>query len=71
MKQVTWLFGIVFSMALAGCTNIHFDNGEYDDLATNYKSEQWHHNFAETYAEHQKAVAQWQQWCADNPDGGC
>lgn len=27
--------------------------------------------FTDTYAEHQKAVAQWQQWCADNPDGGC
>ena len=27
--------------------------------------------FTDTYAEHQKAVAQWQQWCADNPDSGC
>ena len=27
--------------------------------------------FAETYAEHQKNVAQWHQWCRDNPDGGC
>lgn len=27
--------------------------------------------FTDTYAEHQKAVKQWQQWCADNPDGGC
>jgi UPF0755 protein len=27
--------------------------------------------FSDTYAQHQKAVAQWQQWCADNPDGGC
>lgn len=27
--------------------------------------------FTDTYAQHQKAVEQWQQWCADNPDGGC
>lgn len=56
MKQVTWLFGIVFSMALVGCTNIHFDNGEYDDLASNYKSEQWHHNFAAALYEGSSAV---------------
>lgn len=27
--------------------------------------------FTNTNAEHQKAVEQWRQWCADNPDGGC
>ncbi|HAQ59232.1 MAG TPA: endolytic transglycosylase MltG, partial [Microbacterium sp.] len=27
--------------------------------------------FTDTYAQHQKAIEQWQQWCADNPDGGC
>ncbi|WEK14332.1 MAG: endolytic transglycosylase MltG [Candidatus Microbacterium phytovorans] len=27
--------------------------------------------FTETYSEHLKAVDQWRQWCADNPDGGC
>ncbi|MDX2375377.1 endolytic transglycosylase MltG [Microbacterium sp. LRZ72] len=27
--------------------------------------------FTETNAEHQRAVEQWQQWCADNPDSGC
>lgn len=27
--------------------------------------------FSATFAEHEKAVAQYQQWCRDNPDGGC
>ena len=27
--------------------------------------------FTNTGAEHEKAVKQWQQWCADNPDSGC
>jgi len=27
--------------------------------------------FTSTYADHQKAVAKWQEWCAANPDGGC
>ncbi|WP_261164023.1 endolytic transglycosylase MltG [Microbacterium sp. Marseille-Q6965] len=27
--------------------------------------------FTETYAEHQQAVAQWQEWCSANPDAGC
>lgn len=27
--------------------------------------------FTSTYSEHQTAVAQWQAWCAANPDGGC
>jgi UPF0755 protein len=27
--------------------------------------------FTTTYAEHQKAVAQWQQWCTAHPDSGC
>jgi len=27
--------------------------------------------FSTTYAEHQKAVVQWQEWCAANPDSGC
>lgn len=27
--------------------------------------------FTETLAEHERAVAQWQAWCAANPDGGC
>ncbi|MFG6277883.1 endolytic transglycosylase MltG [Microbacterium sp. S16(2024)] len=27
--------------------------------------------FTSTYSEHEKAVAQWRAWCADNPDGGC
>ncbi|MCR2814647.1 endolytic transglycosylase MltG [Microbacterium jiangjiandongii] len=27
--------------------------------------------FTNTGAEHEKAVTQWQQWCADNPDSGC
>ncbi|CDK00834.1 Aminodeoxychorismate lyase [Microbacterium sp. C448] len=27
--------------------------------------------FTDTYDEHLQAVDQWQQWCADNPDGGC
>ncbi|WP_458041564.1 MULTISPECIES: endolytic transglycosylase MltG [Bacteria] len=27
--------------------------------------------FTDTYAEHQRAVSQWQNWCADNPDSGC
>lgn len=27
--------------------------------------------FTSTYSEHQQAVAQWQAWCAANPDGGC
>lgn len=27
--------------------------------------------FTSTYSEHEKAVAQWQAWCAANPDGGC
>ena len=27
--------------------------------------------FTDTYAQHQKAVAQWQEWCADNPNKGC
>lgn len=42
--------------ALTGCTNIHFDNGEYDDLANNHKSEQWHHNFAAALYEGSDAV---------------
>lgn len=27
--------------------------------------------FSTTYAEHEKAVAQWTQWCKDNPNSGC
>ncbi len=27
--------------------------------------------FSATFAEHEKAVKQYQQWCRDNPDGGC
>lgn len=27
--------------------------------------------FTSTYSEHEKAVAQWQAWCADNPNSGC
>ena len=27
--------------------------------------------FSTTYADHQKAVAQWQSWCKANPDSGC
>ena len=27
--------------------------------------------FTSTYSEHEKAVAQWQAWCAANPDSGC
>ncbi|MCR2800838.1 endolytic transglycosylase MltG [Microbacterium sp. zg-Y818] len=27
--------------------------------------------FTNTGAEHEQAVKQWQQWCADNPDSGC
>jgi UPF0755 protein len=27
--------------------------------------------FSATFAEHEKAVAQYQKWCRDNPDGGC
>lgn len=27
--------------------------------------------FTETYAQHEKAVVQWQDWCAANPDSGC
>ncbi|MDQ1122258.1 endolytic transglycosylase MltG [Microbacterium trichothecenolyticum] len=27
--------------------------------------------FTSTYSEHEKAVAQWRAWCADNPDSGC
>lgn len=27
--------------------------------------------FSATFAEHEQAVAQYQQWCQDNPDGGC
>ncbi|MFJ6679384.1 endolytic transglycosylase MltG [Microbacterium sp. NPDC091382] len=27
--------------------------------------------FSATFAEHEKAVTQYQQWCRDNPDGGC
>ncbi|MCT9820117.1 endolytic transglycosylase MltG [Microbacterium sp. W1N] len=27
--------------------------------------------FTTTYAEHQKAVTQWQDWCKANPDSGC
>lgn len=27
--------------------------------------------FTETYAQHQKAIVQWQDWCAANPDSGC
>ena len=33
MKQLTGLLAIVFIVVLAGCTNIHFDNGEYDRLS--------------------------------------
>ena len=46
MKNTAQLMLGVAFIALTGCTNIHFDNGQYDDLATNHKSEQWHHNFA-------------------------
>ncbi|MBE0377452.1 MULTISPECIES: Bor/Iss family lipoprotein [Pseudoalteromonas] len=56
MKQLTGLLAIVFIVVLAGCTNIHFDNGEYDDLAENHKSEQWHHNFAAALYEGSSAV---------------
>ncbi|MGN7968233.1 endolytic transglycosylase MltG [Microbacterium sp. 22296] len=27
--------------------------------------------FTSTYSEHEKAVAQWQAWCSDNPNSGC
>ena len=27
--------------------------------------------FSATYADQLKAVDQFQQWCRDNPDGGC
>lgn len=27
--------------------------------------------FTNTYAEHEAAVAQWQEWCSANPDSGC
>lgn len=27
--------------------------------------------FTSNMADHERAVAQWQQWCRDNPDGGC
>lgn len=27
--------------------------------------------FSTTYAEHEKAVQQWQQWCQGHPDSGC
>lgn len=27
--------------------------------------------FTSTLSEHEKAVAQWQAWCADNPNSGC
>jgi UPF0755 protein len=27
--------------------------------------------FSTTYAQHQKAVSQWQQWCQGHPDSGC
>lgn len=27
--------------------------------------------FTSTYAEHSKAVVQWQSWCAEHPDSGC
>ncbi|GAA5027395.1 endolytic transglycosylase MltG [Microbacterium fluvii] len=27
--------------------------------------------FTSNLADHEKAVAQWQAWCADNPDAGC
>ena len=27
--------------------------------------------FSTTYAEHEKAVAQWQQWCAANDSADC
>ena len=27
--------------------------------------------FTTTYAEHQRAIEQWQAWCRDNPDSGC
>ena len=27
--------------------------------------------FSATFAEHEKAVSQYQKWCRDNPDGGC
>ncbi len=27
--------------------------------------------FTSNLADHNRAVAQWQQWCRDNPDGGC
>lgn len=27
--------------------------------------------FSETYEEHLKGVEKWEQWCQENPDGGC
>ena len=27
--------------------------------------------FSATVAEHNAAVAQWRQWCSENPDSGC
>ena len=27
--------------------------------------------FTTTYADHQRAIEQWQAWCRDNPDSGC
>jgi UPF0755 protein len=27
--------------------------------------------FTSTYSEHEKAVAQWQAWCSENPNSGC
>ncbi|MCC4248794.1 MULTISPECIES: endolytic transglycosylase MltG [Microbacterium] len=27
--------------------------------------------FTSTYSEHEQAVAQWREWCTDNPDSGC
>ena len=27
--------------------------------------------FSETYEEHLQGVAKWEQWCQENPDGGC
>ncbi|BDF96261.1 Bor family protein [Pseudoalteromonas haloplanktis] len=56
MKNLSFLILCIFMMILTGCTNIHFDNGEYDDLANNHKSEQWHHNFAAALYEGSDAV---------------
>ncbi|TMP74080.1 hypothetical protein [Pseudoalteromonas sp. S1608] len=64
MKKLTVLAASLVILSTTGCTNIHFDNGEYTASETANKTKQWHHNFGLGLYEGSDAI-NLSQTCAD------